>query len=141
MRHLIADPGGRFHDLGPDHYDRRLKPERFRRTHVRALEAQGFTVTLTPAEPASSAPRGRAPTSASPPHSVQYWHAYARPGYLPDLAVPGAPGSVVASRVVPSFATNAPARAVMLLLTGFGLLHLRRIGPAEEPAFGHKPAP
>ncbi|MBL7493749.1 hypothetical protein I6A60_35120 [Frankia sp. AgB1.9] len=30
---------------------------------------------------------------------------------------------------------------VMLLLTGLGLLHLRRTGPAEELAFSHKAAP
>ncbi|WP_242419915.1 transposase, partial [Frankia sp. CpI1-P] len=44
--HLLANPDTRYHDLGPDHFDRRLNPDRVRRTHVRALEAQGFTVTL-----------------------------------------------------------------------------------------------
>ena len=54
--HLLANPDARFHDLGPDHFDRRLNPDRVRRTHVRALEAQGFVVTLTPAAPAGPAP-------------------------------------------------------------------------------------
>ncbi|OHV63101.1 transposase [Pseudofrankia sp. BMG5.36] len=47
--HLLADPDAHFHDLGPDYFDRRIDPNRVRRTHVHALEAQGFIVTLTPA--------------------------------------------------------------------------------------------
>jgi hypothetical protein len=37
--------------------------------------------------------------------------------------------------------TSFSLGGVMLLLTAFGLLHLRRTGPAEELALRHKPAP
>jgi transposase len=47
--HLLADPTGRFHDLGADFYDTRLGPERAKRNHVRQLEALGYKVTLEPA--------------------------------------------------------------------------------------------
>jgi transposase len=47
--HLLSNPDAHFRDLGADYFDRALDPDRARRTHVRALEAQGFTVTLTPA--------------------------------------------------------------------------------------------
>jgi transposase len=45
---LLTNPDAHFHDLGADYFDRRLNPDRVQRTHIRALEAQGFTVTLTP---------------------------------------------------------------------------------------------
>lgn len=47
--HLLADPDARFHDLGPDHYDKRVSTTAKRRSHVRGLEALGYTVTLNPA--------------------------------------------------------------------------------------------
>jgi transposase len=47
--HLLADPTARFHDLGPGFYDTRTNAERKKRTHVRQLEALGYTVTLQPA--------------------------------------------------------------------------------------------
>lgn len=47
--HLLADPNARFHDLGPDHYDKRVSTTAKRRSHIRGLEALGYTVTLNPA--------------------------------------------------------------------------------------------
>lgn len=46
--HLLADPNARFHDLGPDHYDKRVSTTAKRRSHIRGLEALGYTVTLQP---------------------------------------------------------------------------------------------
>jgi transposase len=47
--HLLQDPDARFHDLGADHFSRRINPDTSKRSHVRQLEALGYTVTLTPA--------------------------------------------------------------------------------------------
>lgn len=47
--HLLNDPQATFHDLGADHYDRRVSTTAKTRNHVRGLEALGFTVTLSPA--------------------------------------------------------------------------------------------
>jgi transposase len=47
--HLLADPVTRFHDLGADYYTSRIDTHRKARTHIRQLQALGFTVTLTPA--------------------------------------------------------------------------------------------
>jgi len=47
--HLLADPGARFHDLGPEFYDTRIGPDRKKRNHIRQLEALGYKVTLEPA--------------------------------------------------------------------------------------------
>lgn len=47
--HLLSDPTIRFHDLGPDFYQTRIDAERRKRTHIRQLEALGYTVTLQPA--------------------------------------------------------------------------------------------
>ncbi|MFT4288431.1 transposase [Nocardioides sp.] len=47
--HLLADPDARFHDLGPDHYDKRVSTTAKKRSHVRGLEALGYHVTLQPA--------------------------------------------------------------------------------------------
>jgi transposase len=47
--HLLADPGARYRDLGPDHYDNRTDRERKIRNHVRQLQALGVDVTLAPA--------------------------------------------------------------------------------------------
>jgi hypothetical protein len=46
--HLLADPDARYRDLGPDYVRHRTDPQRRTRTHVRQLEALGYTVTLTP---------------------------------------------------------------------------------------------
>ncbi|MGH3805579.1 MAG: IS110 family transposase [Pseudonocardiaceae bacterium] len=46
--HLLSDPEARFHDLGPDFYDKRINPERKKRNHIRQLEALGYKVTLEP---------------------------------------------------------------------------------------------
>jgi transposase len=47
--HLLSDPDARFYDLGPGYYAARIDPERRKRTHIRELEALGYTVTLKPA--------------------------------------------------------------------------------------------
>ncbi len=47
--HLLADPDTTYHDLGPDHYDRRRSTTARARTHIRQLQALGFHVTLQPA--------------------------------------------------------------------------------------------
>ena len=47
--HLLNDPDARYHDLGADHYARRLDPERKTRDLVRQLKALGHDVTLQPA--------------------------------------------------------------------------------------------
>lgn len=46
---LLADPTARYHDLGPEHFDTKIRPERRKQNHIRRLEALGYTVTLTPA--------------------------------------------------------------------------------------------
>jgi transposase len=47
--HLLADPTARYHDLGSDFYTSRIDTDRKTRSHIRQLQALGFTVTLTPA--------------------------------------------------------------------------------------------
>jgi transposase len=47
--HLLSDPGAHFHDLGPGYYAARIDPERRKLSHIRQLEALGYTVTLEPA--------------------------------------------------------------------------------------------
>ena len=47
--HLLADPGKRFHDLGPDYHTTRIDKGRKIRNLVRQLEALGQNVTLQPA--------------------------------------------------------------------------------------------
>jgi len=47
--HLLSDPEGRFYDLGPGYHAARIDPERRKRTHIRELEALGYTVTRKPA--------------------------------------------------------------------------------------------
>lgn len=47
--HLLSDPDAHFEDLGPDHYDRHLSTTAKKRSHIRGLEALGYTVTLQPA--------------------------------------------------------------------------------------------
>ncbi|GII59000.1 IS110 family transposase [Planotetraspora thailandica] len=46
--HLLSDPDAHFIDLGPDHYSRRIDPDRKMRNHIRELEALGYHVTLEP---------------------------------------------------------------------------------------------
>jgi transposase len=46
---LLSHPGLRYHDLGADYHTSRIDTERRTRTHVRQLEALGYTVTLTAA--------------------------------------------------------------------------------------------
>jgi len=47
--HLLADPGARFTDLGPDWHERKAGRDRKIRTHLRQLQALGLDVTITPA--------------------------------------------------------------------------------------------
>ena len=47
--HLLADPAGRFTDLGPGYYQARTDNDKKIKNHIRQIEALGFTVTLTKA--------------------------------------------------------------------------------------------
>jgi len=47
--HLLSDPDAHFYDLGPGYYAAGIDPERRKRSHIRQLEALGYTVTLEPA--------------------------------------------------------------------------------------------
>jgi transposase len=47
--HLLASRAVRYHDLGPGYYDSRIDKDRKTRSHIRQLEALGYTVTLAPA--------------------------------------------------------------------------------------------
>jgi transposase len=47
--YLLRDEDAHFHDLGVDHYDSRINPDRKKRNHIRELEALGYRVTLQPA--------------------------------------------------------------------------------------------
>ncbi len=47
--HLLSDRSARYHDLGADYYTTRIDKNRKTRSHIRQLEALGYTVTLTPA--------------------------------------------------------------------------------------------
>jgi transposase len=47
--HLLYDPEARFADLGPGYHERRTDKNRKTRSHVRQLEALGYTVTITQA--------------------------------------------------------------------------------------------
>jgi transposase len=47
--HLLADRAARYDELGPDFYAGKIDTSRRTRSHVRQLEALGYTVTLTPA--------------------------------------------------------------------------------------------
>jgi transposase len=47
--HLLADRATRYSDLGADYYASRIDKNRKTRSHIRQLEALGYTVTLTQA--------------------------------------------------------------------------------------------
>jgi transposase len=47
--HLLNDPQARYLDLGADYHTRKIDKDKKARTHIRQLEALGFTVTLTQA--------------------------------------------------------------------------------------------
>lgn len=47
--HLLADPGARFRDLGPDYHTRRVDTERRLRNHIAQLAAMGYRVCVEPA--------------------------------------------------------------------------------------------
>ena len=46
VRHLLADPTARFHDLGADYHTNHIDKNKKIRNHVRQLQALGYTVTL-----------------------------------------------------------------------------------------------
>jgi transposase len=45
--HLLADPAGRYADLGPGYYQARLDTDRRLRNHIRQIQALGFDITIT----------------------------------------------------------------------------------------------
>jgi len=47
--HLLANPTARYQDLGAGYYASRIDKDRKTRSHIRQLEALGYTVTLAPA--------------------------------------------------------------------------------------------
>jgi transposase len=47
--HVLSDSDTRFHDLGPDHFDRHVSTDANKRNHIRQLQALGYRVTLEPA--------------------------------------------------------------------------------------------
>lgn len=47
--HLLADPAARYRDLGAGYHTNKIDRDKKTRTHVRQLQALGFTVTLTQA--------------------------------------------------------------------------------------------
>ena len=47
--HLLSDRDARFHDLGGDYHTSRIDKNRKTRSHVRQLEALGYSVVLAPA--------------------------------------------------------------------------------------------
>ena len=64
--HLLHDSDVRYQDLGSDHYTRHVDPTAKKRSHIRQLEALGYTVTLPP-------PNHVVRTDANPPSfSDQY---------------------------------------------------------------------
>jgi hypothetical protein len=72
--HLLADPTVRYHDLGPDHHDKRVNTDRKLNNLVRQLEALGHTVTLKRqhlTDPLSSGPALAGP--ATPPAQNPTW--------------------------------------------------------------------
>ena len=46
---LLAHPGARYHDLGPDYHARRIDTERRVRNHLAQLAALGYRITVEPA--------------------------------------------------------------------------------------------
>ena len=68
--HLLSDPEARYHDLGSDFHDKRINPERKKRTHVHQLDALGYKVTLElVARPAPVPPSPASATSRAEPWS------------------------------------------------------------------------
>jgi transposase len=47
--HLLNDPAARYAELGPAHYETTINKNKKTRSHVRQLEALGYTVTITQA--------------------------------------------------------------------------------------------
>jgi transposase len=47
--HLLADPEARYADLGSDYYQTRIDKNKKARSHIRQLEALGYTVTIAQA--------------------------------------------------------------------------------------------
>lgn len=65
IRHPLADRAARSEDLGEDYYLNTIDTDRRARSHIRQLQAPGFTVTITPAAakppPATADARCHAP--------------------------------------------------------------------------------
>ena len=49
MWHLLADPTAHYRELGTGYYASHIDKDRKTRSHVRQLEALGYTVTLAQA--------------------------------------------------------------------------------------------
>jgi transposase len=47
--HLLADRAARYDELGPDFYATTISTDRKLRTHIRQIQALGYSVTITPA--------------------------------------------------------------------------------------------
>jgi len=47
--HLLTDRSSRYRDLGASYHSSRIDQNRKMRSHVRQLEALGYTVTIEPA--------------------------------------------------------------------------------------------
>jgi transposase len=47
--HLLSDEGATFHDLGAEDFTRHVNPDAKKRSHIRQLEALGYTVNRAPA--------------------------------------------------------------------------------------------
>ena len=47
--HLLANRQARYADLGPGYYETKINKNRKARSHIRQLQALGYTVTITPA--------------------------------------------------------------------------------------------
>lgn len=48
---LLSDPAATCTDLGTDYYERRMNIRRQVRSHARAIERQGYKVTIEPPGP------------------------------------------------------------------------------------------
>jgi transposase len=65
--HLLADPTARFHDLGADYYTNRIDKDRKTRSHIRQLQALGYSVTLPqPPDQHRPTPRPQTPRPGRP---------------------------------------------------------------------------
>ena len=47
--HLLTEAEARYADIGPGYYETKINKNRRARSHIRQLEALGYTVTITQA--------------------------------------------------------------------------------------------